>query len=105
MDDLLKQLADAGLAVGAAEEAVEAGEHGAAREAIDRADEALADLRSRWPQMQAPERDLVGRTAGPLRARLDAVRRQVTPLRAVSQGAPEVDPEQDVEPEAPPPAA
>lgn len=101
MDDLLKRVADAGLALDRAEEAVEAGEHGAAREALDEVDEALAGLRERWPGMSAAERTLVGRTAAPLRARLDAARRRVAPLRAVSEAAPEVDPEQD----EPPPAA
>ena len=105
MDDLLKRVADAGLALGAAEEALEAGEHSAARDAIDEAEAVLADLRARWPSMSAAERALVGRTASPLRARLEAARRRVAPLRAVSDAPAEVDPEQDTDPEGPPPAA
>lgn len=101
MDELLKRVADASLAVGTAEEALEAGEQQAARDAIDEADALLAELRSRWPSMSSAERTLVGRTASPLRERLEAARRRVAPLRAVSDGAPEDDPEQD----EPPPAA
>ncbi|HYF28087.1 MAG TPA: hypothetical protein VD931_20250 [Baekduia sp.] len=105
MDDLLKRLADAGLAMEAAEAALEAGEHQAARDALDEADSQLALLRDRWPSMGAAERALVGRTAAPLRARLDAGRRRVAPLRAVSDAPVEVDPEQDADPDDPLPAA
>lgn len=100
MDELLKQLAEAGLRVGEAEEAREAGELIAAREAVDAADDALGALRTAWPTMSGPERDLVGRTAAPLRARLDAVRKALPKVTALSDGAPEADPEQDVDPEA-----
>jgi hypothetical protein len=99
MDDLLKLAADAGLHVTDAEEALAAGEHQAARDAVDRADDALGALRERWPSMTAPQRGLVGTTAAPLRRRLDAVRAGLPKVSALSTGTPETDPEQD----APPP--
>lgn len=105
MDELLKRVADAGLAVGAAEEALERGEPSAARDAVDEADAVLADLRASWPGMDAAQRALVGRTAAPIRQRLEDARRRLPPLRAVSQAAAEVDPEQELDPEGAPPAA
>jgi hypothetical protein len=105
MDDLLKRVAEAGLALGAAEEALEEGRSSVARDALDETDEILAELRGRWPQMNGAERAMVGRTAAPLRGRLEAARRRVPPLRAVSESAPEVDPEQDIDPDGPPTAA
>ncbi|WP_205695943.1 hypothetical protein [Conexibacter sp. SYSU D00693] len=107
MDDLLKRVADAGLHVTAAEEALDAGERQSAEDALDAADAELTALRERWPAMGAAERTVVGRTAGPVRARLDAARKRLPPVRAVSQAPVEVDPEQDEAPEddGPPPAA
>ncbi len=105
MDDLLKRVADGAMAVGTAEEALERGEPSAAREAVDEADAVLADLRAKWPGMDAAQRALVGRTAAPVRDRLEAVRRALPPLRAVSEAPVDVDPEQDVDPDGPPPAA
>jgi hypothetical protein len=48
VDAYLKLLADAGLALTAAEQAAGAGELGAADEAVDRADHALDRLRADW---------------------------------------------------------
>ena len=98
VDAYLKQLADAGLAVGDAEEAAGAGETGQAAEAIDRADEALTALRDAWPVMSAAERGIVGRTAAPLRTRLDRVRSRLPKRRALSEGTPERDPDEEVDP-------
>src|SRR5262249_8595232 len=74
VDAYLKLLADAGRALAAAEEAAGAGETGQAGEAIDRSDEALTALRDAWAAMSPAERALVGRTAAPMRARLDRLR-------------------------------
>jgi hypothetical protein len=98
VDAYLKLLADAGLATDDAEAAAGAGETGQARDAIDRADEALTELRDAWPAMNAAERGIVGRTAAPLRARLDGLRTRLPKRRTLSEGAPERDPDEDVDP-------
>lgn len=99
MDDLLKLAAEASLHTTEAEEALEAGEHLRAREALDAADDALGVLRSRWPSMSPAERPVVGAAAGPIRRRLDAVRARLPKAAALTVGLPEADPEQDEEPE------
>jgi hypothetical protein len=100
MDLDLKVLAEASLAVGRAEVAVGEGAFTAAREAVDEAELALADLRARWPAMGGPERALVGRAAAPVRRRLDAIARRLPRASALTQVAPEHDPEQDEDPAA-----
>jgi hypothetical protein len=99
MDDLLKLAADAGHDVSLAEEALEEGAHDSARDALDRALETLAALRERWPEMSAPERAVVGASAKVVRGRLDAAAARVPARRALSEGAPVVDPEEEVDPE------
>lgn len=98
MDAHLKLLAEVGLAISEAEEALTDGEATAAAERLDEAGDGLAELRSRWPAMTAPERRLVGAAAAPLRTRLDDARRRLPRRSALSTGAPEVDVEQDVDP-------
>jgi hypothetical protein len=100
MDDLLKLAADAGHDVSLAEEALEEGAHDSARDALDRALETLAALRERWPGMSPAERAVVGASAKAVRGRLDAAAGRVPPRRALSEGAPEVDSEQEADPEA-----
>lgn len=99
-DAHLKLLADASLSAEAAEEALAAGEAGSAEESIDGADAALAELRERWSAMTPPERAVVGRAARPVRERLDGLRARLPKRRALSEGAPVADPEQDLDPEA-----
>jgi hypothetical protein len=99
MDDLLKLAADAGHDVSLAEEALEEGAHDSARDALDRALETLAALRERWPEMSAPERAVVGASAKAVRGRLDDAAARVPARRALSEGAPVVDPEEEVDPE------
>ena len=89
MDALLKLAADAGLEVSAAEEALDEGAHQAARDALDRAADVLAELRRRWPEMSPAERAVVGRAAGAVRARLDAAAARVPRRTTLSEGAPE----------------
>jgi hypothetical protein len=100
MDAELKLLADTGLQVTEAEESLAAGDPGPARTALDRADESLAELRRRWPALSGAQRGVVGAAAGPVRARLDAARARLPRRIALSDGAPERDPEEDADPVA-----
>jgi hypothetical protein len=99
MDDLLKLAADAGHEISTAEDALDEGAHDAARDALDRAADHLADLRSRWPDMSAPQRAVVGPAAKAVRQRLDAAAARVPARRTLSEAPAEVDPEQEAEPE------
>jgi hypothetical protein len=96
----LKVLAEASLAVERAEAAAGDGAFTAAREAIDEAELELETLRGRWPAMSVAERTLVGRAAGPVRRRLDALAGRMPRPSALSKAAPEHDPEQDRDPAA-----
>jgi hypothetical protein len=78
MDAHLKLLADTALHVSAAEEALAAADPGPARDALAEADGGLAEMRSRWPSMTPAERTVIGRAAGPVRARLDAARTRLS---------------------------
>jgi len=100
MDALLKLAADAGHHVSTAEEALDEGAHDAARDALDRAADTLADLRGRWATMSAAERTVVGSAARTVRERMDAAAARVPARRTLSEGAAEADPEQDAEPDA-----
>jgi hypothetical protein len=99
MDAFLKLAADAGVEVSAAEAALEHGAAGEARDALDRADDALAALRERWPAMSAAERAVIGEAAGAVRARRDLLAAQLPPVRTVTDGVAELDPEQERDPE------
>jgi hypothetical protein len=99
MDALLKLAADAGVEVSAAEAALEEGAPGAARDALDRADDALAALRERWSEMSAVERSVIGEAAGAVRGRRDLVAAQLPPVRTVTEGLAELDPEQERDPD------
>jgi len=96
----LKVLAEASLAVERAEAAAGEGAFTAAREALDEAELELAELRGRWPAMSAAERTLVGRAAAPVRRRLDVLAGRMPRSRALSDAAPEHDPEQERDPAA-----
>lgn len=99
MDALLKLLADASLEVAAAEASLEEQAHHTAAEQLDAAESRLADLRAAWPAMAAAQRGVVGPAAGAIRIRLEAARRRIPRLSALSVGVPEADPEQEAEPE------
>lgn len=99
MDALLKLAADASVEVTAAEAALAEGAAGAARDALDRADDALAALRARWPEMSAAERRVIGEAAGAVRTRRDLVGAQLPPVRTVTDGVAELDPEQERDPD------
>jgi len=103
VDEHLKLLADASLAVAEAEDAIADGAFHRASERLDGARETLAELRARWPGMGGAERRVVGGAAAPVRARLDAAAARVPRLRTVSEMAPGeavTDPEQEADPEA-----
>ena len=89
MDAHLKALADVSLALGRAEAYLDESANLNAREELDRAAEGLAALRGQWPQMSASERTVVGRTAAPLRDRLDAARSRLPKISALTQVTPE----------------
>ncbi|MCW3015426.1 MAG: hypothetical protein JWO02_2518 [Solirubrobacterales bacterium] len=95
MDAHLKALADISLALTSAEAFLDEAANFNAREDLDRAAEGLAALREQWPQMSAAERTVVGRTAGPLRDRLDAARARLPRLSALTVVAPEPGEEED----------
>jgi hypothetical protein len=100
MDAHLKVLAEVSLGVERAETAAGEGAFTAAREALDEAERGLQALRERWPEMGSGERAVVGRTAAPVRQRLDALAARLPRVSALSQAAPEEDPEQDQDPAA-----
>ena len=100
MDAHLKLLAEVSLAVGRAEAAAGEGGFTSAREALDEAETGLQALRERWPEMGTAERALVGRAAAPVKQRLDAVARGLPRQSALSQAAPEHDPEEEQDPAA-----
>src|SRR3954451_20365750 len=94
----LKLLADAGLELTRAEEAAGDGEIGQAGDALDCAAAKLADLRAECPAMTPPQRAIVGPAAGPLRERLDRTRARLPKRSALSEGAPERDPDEEIDP-------
>ncbi|MEI2703171.1 MAG: hypothetical protein V9E83_12325 [Baekduia sp.] len=98
MDVLLKLAADAGHEVTTAEQAIAGEEFEAAREALDRAGDHLAELREQWPSMSAAERSVIGGAAQAVRARLDEAAAAVPARRTLSEGAAEHDPEEDRDP-------
>jgi hypothetical protein len=99
VDALLKELADASMAVGEAEDALEEGANTTARDRLDDAAAILASLRERWPELGPAERTLVGKTAAPLRARLDTAEGRLPKVSALSEAAAEPDPEDEAEPD------
>jgi hypothetical protein len=102
VDGDLKALAEVGLALTAAEEALDEDAAQAAVARLDEAEAGLAGLRAAWPEMTPARRRLVGAAATPLRARLDVARRRVPRRRALAEIAPELDAEQERDPaEAP----
>ena len=100
VDGHLKLLAEVSLAVERAEAAAGEGGFTGAREALDEAEAGLQELRERWPEMGSAERALVGRAAAPVRQRLDAVARGMPRRSALTEVAPEHDPEEEQDPAA-----
>lgn len=99
MDVPLDQLAAVSEAVGRGEDAVEEQAWTTAREALDDVDRLLDELRDVYRELGERERATLGKIAGPLRQRRDAVAVRVPKPKAVSDGAAVHDPEQDDDPE------
>lgn len=99
MDAALRTLADAGLALDAATEALDAGEPTTAEEQLDVAGDALEALRAAWPGLPPSSRAIIGPAGKEIRERREALVRRLPRRRALSDGAPEVDPEQESGPE------
>jgi hypothetical protein len=100
MDDLLKALATVGLELDAGENAIEEGAIDTAIARLDAADDGLAALRNRWPELGARERQVLGVLARPERGRLDAARARLPRRSAISMGVAEFDPEEALDPAA-----
>jgi hypothetical protein len=100
MDELLKDLAAVALDVAAAEAALEEAAVDVAITRLDGASEGLDALRARWPELDARERRLLAAAARPVRERLDAARARLPRRVAVSLGAAERDPEEELDPAA-----
>jgi len=106
MDAHLKRLADTGLDLTAAEEALDEGANSTARDLLDRVSDQLDELRAAWPALTSGERTLIGSTAAPLRQRLDAARARLPRLAAVTDVPPaERIPDPDQDDDGPLPAA
>jgi hypothetical protein len=99
VDEHLKLLAEASLDLTAAEEALDESAFHTARDRLDAVDIALEELRRRWMAMSPTERAVITPSAKEIRARLDAAALRVPKVSALSQGAEEVDTEQDTEPD------
>ncbi len=100
MDAHLKALAAVSLELTAAEEALAEDAAGAARERAEAAATGLAELRAGWPEFSAAERGVIGPTAAPLRARLDAIEARLPRPRALGEVEPRPDPEEEIDPAA-----
>jgi len=98
MEGHFNRLAEAGLAVAAAEDALATGAHQATQDALDATGAHLEALRAAWPGMSPAERRVVGTAARDIRDRRDAVARRVPRRRALVAVKGEADPEQEAEP-------
>lgn len=96
MDLALRTLADAGLALDAAEEALEAGEATVAEERLAEVDDHLSAVRAQWPELGAAARAVAGPAGRSVRERRDALTRRLPRRRALSESAP-VEPDPDEE--------
>jgi hypothetical protein len=100
VDAALRTLADAGLALDAAAEALDAGEATTAEEHLDVAGEALETLRAAWPDLPPAGRAIIGPAGKDVRERREALVKRLPKRRALSDGKPEQpDPEQDTPPD------
>jgi hypothetical protein len=100
VDDALRTLAEAGLALDAAAEALAAGERTEAETLLEQADAALAAARACWPELTAPARAVIGPAGRDLRERRDGLARRLPKRRSLSDGAPlPPDPDEERPPE------
>jgi DNA-binding transcriptional MerR regulator len=100
VDLALRTLADAGLALDAAEEALAAGEAGVAEERLAEVDDQLTAVRERWPELSPAARAVAGPAGKQVRERRDALARRLPRRRALSEAAPTApDPDEDRPPD------
>ena len=100
MDLALRTLADAGLALDAAEEALAAGEAAVAEERLAEVDDQLAAVRERWPELSPAARAVTGPAGKQVRERRDALAERLPKRRALSEAAPSApDPDEDRAPD------
>lgn len=103
MDAALRTLADAGLALDAAAEALDAQEPTVAEDRLAEVDDALQALRDGWSDLAPPARKVVGPAGKDLRERRDALAKRLPKRRALSEGTPEApDPEEEQAPDGGP---
>jgi hypothetical protein len=101
MDDALRTLADANLALDAAEEALAAQEPGVAEARLDEVEAALASLRTRWRAFSPAARAVIGPAGREVRERRDALLKRLPKRRALADATPEPpDPEEETPPDA-----
>ncbi len=88
------------MGVSGAEEALDDERPREAAALLDAAEEGLAALRARWPELGPRERRTLGTAAAPVRRRLDEARGRLPRLAALTVGVAEVDPEEELDPAA-----
>ena len=100
MDVALRALADAGLALDAAEEALAADEATVAEQRIAEVDEHLASVRAQWPELSPAARAVAGPAGKSVRERRDALAKRLPKRRALSETTPTApDPDEDRAPD------
>jgi hypothetical protein len=87
----LPLLADINLHLGIAEDACNEEAYVTARNNLDKADDAFAELRVAWPGLEDAERGLLAAIVAPLRQRYDQLQARIPVLLAVSDGVAEAD--------------
>jgi len=95
----LPLLAEINLHVGEAEEHCQHEEWSSARISLEEAEAAFEVLRGVWPGLESNERGLMSAIVKPLKARYDKAESLIPKLVVISEGAPEVDAEDDTPPE------
>jgi hypothetical protein len=100
VDLRLPLLADINFHLDVAMEAASAGDWSTVRLNLDKAEASFEELRGVYPSLGAEEKGLMAALVAPLKARYEGLSKAVPPLTVISEGAPERDAEEDVEPEA-----
>jgi hypothetical protein len=100
-DRYLMLLGDLNAASADADEAIKAGEYTTAGLHLDSAEDLIQQLRDEWPNIPpGPARVVTGSSVKQLQAKIDSARTKLPVRRVVSEGAPEIDPEQETDPDA-----
>lgn len=99
MDLRLPLLADANLHLGIAEEAANEAAWTTATYELEKAEEALTELREYWSEMDEKGKGLLAQLAKPLGIRAKELNARLPKLTAVSEGEAVLDDEQEMEPD------